>query len=371
MISIANPERIKPGGFQFNPLEIAICGHSNSGKTTLIEKLISSLSKTYRVAYVKHGHKFQMDTKGKDSYRMCEAGAKDIITCSEDTLIYQNPVPQNRYYTATHVLSNADFVIAEGWKNTRIHKLVVLDDEIDPDAFTNVLACVSVGERPAGLPDKFLHIDLNDCAGIEKLILSFYEQEISKRKLNGLILGGGKSVRMGSDKGELAYHGKSQIQWGIDLLNVFCETVYVSLRPDQDEKSFENASRQDDVFIGMGPMGGILTSLKSDSEAAWLVIACDLPYLEKESLEFLLKNRNAYKTATAYNSSSDGMPEPLCTVYEPKAIRPMLQFLGLGYQCPRKVLINSECELLEQANPRWLDNVNTMEEMQSARNELN
>ena len=52
-------------------------------------------------------------------------------------------------------------------------------------------------------------------------------------RLNGLVLAGGKSQRMGEDKGQINYHGKPQREYLYDLLNGFTESTYMSCRPDQ------------------------------------------------------------------------------------------------------------------------------------------
>ena len=97
-----------------------------------------------------------------------------------------------------------------------------------------------------------------------------------------------------------------------------------------------------------------------------LVVACDLPLLDSISLDNLLARRDPTKIATAYRSSSDGKPEPLCTIYEPQA-RPVLEeFFDIDIRCPRKILMQTEPLLLNPVNPQALDNVNTPEEYEEA-----
>ena len=66
--------------------------------------------------------------------------------------------------------------------------------------------------------------------------------------------------------------------------------------------------------------------------------------------------------ATAFRSSHDGLPEPLCAIYEPRARAAIAAHIAAGRNCPRKFLINAHTQLLEQPNPRALDNVNTVDE---------
>jgi molybdopterin-guanine dinucleotide biosynthesis protein A len=107
-------------------------------------------------------------------------------------------------------------------------------------------------------------------------------------------------------------------------------------------------------------------ALRSQRDKAWLVVACDLPLLDEKSLKFLIENRNIEKAATTYESPFDGLPEPLITIWEPKSYPLLLNFLGSGITCPRKVLINSDTLILKPGNPDSLMNVNTPEDMAKA-----
>ncbi|RLJ31540.1 molybdopterin-guanine dinucleotide biosynthesis protein A [Chryseobacterium sp. 7] len=185
-------------------------------------------------------------------------------------------------------------------------------------------------------------------------------------KLNGLVLAGGKSVRMGNPKDKINWHGKEQRYFAADLLTPFCDEVFISCRQDQLGNFNPEYNALTDTFLNMGPFGGILSALRSQRDKAWLVVACDLPLLDKNSLEFLIQSRDPEKAATTYESPFDGLPEPLITIWEPKSYPLLLNFLGIGNTCPRKVLINSDTLILKPANPDSLMNVNTPEDMAKA-----
>ncbi|MDG4652755.1 NTP transferase domain-containing protein [Chryseobacterium arthrosphaerae] len=185
--------------------------------------------------------------------------------------------------------------------------------------------------------------------------------------VNGLILAGGKSVRMGKAKDLLHWHGKEQRYFAADLIAPFCEEVFISCRQDQLENFDPGYKALTDTFLNMGPFGGILSALRSRRDTAWLVVACDLPLLDPKSLEFLLRSRDPEKAATTYESPFDGLPEPLITIWEPKSYPLLLHFLGMGNTCPRKVLINSDTLILKPENPDALMNVNTPEDAEKAK----
>lgn len=191
-------------------------------------------------------------------------------------------------------------------------------------------------------------------------------KETDVPKLNGLVLAGGKSQRMGNPKDKINWHGKEQRYYAADLLAPFCNEVFISCRQDQLENFDPNYNVLTDTFLNMGPFSGILSALRSQRDKAWLVVACDLPLLDKKSLEFLIENRNIEKTATTYESPFDGLPEPLITIWEPKSYPLLLNFLGSGITCPRKVLINSDTLILKPGNPDSLMNVNTPEDREKA-----
>lgn len=189
--------------------------------------------------------------------------------------------------------------------------------------------------------------------------------------INGLVLAGGKSVRMGKAKDLLHWHGKEQRYYAADLLTPFCDEVFISCRQDQLDKFDPNYQALTDTFLNMGPFGGILSALRAQRDKAWLVVACDLPLLDQKSLEFLIENRDVEKVATTYKSPFDGLPEPLITIWEPKSYPLLLNFLGIGNTCPRKVLMNSDTLILDPQNPDALMNVNTPDDETKAQEILN
>jgi len=172
---------------------------------------------------------------------------------------------------------------------------------------------------------------------------------------------------MGRDKALLEFHGLPQIEYIDGLLRTFCGEVFLSQREDQ--KPYKNIPFITDApeFSGQGPTGGILSAMRKYPDVSWLVLACDLPFVTDETIQTILNLRNAQKTATAFISSSDGLPEPLCALWEGHAYRPVLKLFNEGIHCPRKILIKSDTCLLKQTNPHWLDNVNTPQEYEQVK----
>jgi molybdopterin converting factor subunit 1 len=183
----------------------------------------------------------------------------------------------------------------------------------------------------------------------------------------GLVLAGGRSTRMQRDKATLAYRGRTQLDWAMELIRPFVTRAFVSVRPDQVADPVRGRYPQVvDTRENLGPIAGILAAQAAHPDVAWLVLACDLPFLDSATLEHLLWARQPQRLATAYRSSHDGLPEPLCAIYEPASRAAVAAYVATGKQCPRKFLIQSDAHLLEEPNPRALDNVNTPEEYGSA-----
>ncbi|HWZ13841.1 MAG TPA: NTP transferase domain-containing protein [Mucilaginibacter sp.] len=203
-------------------------------------------------------------------------------------------------------------------------------------------------------------------------IIAFFKAEIQKAKpeINGLVLSGGKSERMGFDKGTVNWHGKEQRYHVADMLKPLCKEVFISCRPDQQQEMETGYNTLPDTFTGLGPFGAILSAFREKPDAAWLVVACDLPLIDSYTLQHLIHSRNSSMIATAYKNVFDGFPEPLITIWEPKSYPVVLSFLSQGYSCPRKVLINSDITLLEAPDPDTLTNVNTPEELERIKRTL-
>jgi molybdopterin-guanine dinucleotide biosynthesis protein A len=177
--------------------------------------------------------------------------------------------------------------------------------------------------------------------------------------LNGLVLAGGKSTRMGFDKATIQWHAKEQQYYAADLLKEVCATVFISCRPDQQKEINSSYQILPDTFTGIGPYGAILSAFHEKPDGAWLVVACDLPLLDTQTLQYLKEHRNISAMATAFESPYNHFPEPLITIWEPKSYPVLLSFLSQGITCPGKALRNMDTAVLKIQHPETLTNVNT------------
>ena len=181
--------------------------------------------------------------------------------------------------------------------------------------------------------------------------------------LYGLLLAGGRSTRMGRDKAALAYNGRSQLEAAWALLEPRVARCFVSVRPDQANDPLRARHPQIvDGREGAGPAAGLRAAQHAHPQAAWLVLACDLPLLAGATLDHLIAARDPERLATAFRSAHDGLPEPLCALYEPGAAAPFARYVAEGRSCPRKFLIGHDAKLIDLPDTRALDNINSADE---------
>jgi molybdopterin-guanine dinucleotide biosynthesis protein A len=186
--------------------------------------------------------------------------------------------------------------------------------------------------------------------------------------LYGLVLAGGRSTRMGTDKAALEYQGRAQLERAFGLLEKLVTRAFISVRADQTSDPLRSRFAQIvDAADGIeGPSAGIRAAQLAHPEAAWLVLACDLPWLDIATLQHLIARRDPTRMASAFRSQHNGLPEPLCAIYEPAAAAALAQFLATGRTCPRKLLLISDTLMLDQPNIKALENVNTPQELAAA-----
>jgi molybdenum cofactor guanylyltransferase len=188
-----------------------------------------------------------------------------------------------------------------------------------------------------------------------------------KIPLFGLVLAGGRSKRLGQDKTIIPWHGTAQSAFLYQLLQKWCDDVYLSRRREQ--QAYDSSEKIIfDSSASPGPYGAILSAFEHRPDVAWLVIASDLPLLNAATLEFRVDHRDRERIATTFRGPHDGLPEPLVTIWEPRSYEILLAHAKLGFTCPRKVLIKTaDACVLEPPDPDALANVNTPDDLKEVK----
>lgn len=364
----------RPGLGNFAKNEFAFVGAPCGQIQQLAHQIIAHFHDRYACAYADARHLAEGD-----------AGALPGMLSAGATIEYTETGDCHQLHTAEkwgmhqfrQVFQAMDLVLVNGNHHEAAAQVVMLDPA-KKDSLRRRLGQLT-NVKLLILPDEsmpvfdFLVEAMPEIDRIPRLMLrnvegifQFFEQQLIENQplVNGLVLAGGKSVRMGHDKSAINWHGKPQWNYLADLMAPFCQDVFISCREDQRDFFQHSHATLSDTFLDLGPYGALLSAFRSQPERAWLVVACDLPLLDAEALSYLLQARSPKHLATAYKSPGDGMPEPLIAIWEPKSYPALLSFLSQGYSCPRKVLLNSDAKLLEALHPEALLNVNTPEEFE-------
>ena len=345
--------------------EVAILGTKCGIIADLVTKVSTKLS-NYNLAYFDASHAKNVADNVFTEYTFHHEGNLQIKTTS-----IINKFEQRLQFI------NHDFVFINGNHYQGAKQILILDDEKEAsikkrlDQITNIQFIVKLHPDTKifdCLIEKFPQIknittfSINDVDKITNHIKGLLNEHIASVK--GLVLIGGKSTRMGTDKSELEYYGKPQKTHAKELLeNNALETFYsVQLPSDKSDEIH-------DTFLNIGPFGGICSAFQKDPNSAWLVLATDVPFVNDELIQLLLQKRNPSKLATAIKGKNKDFPEPLITIYEPKAYTKLLQYLAQGYSCPRKMLINSDIEIIE-VEDAFIRNINTPDEFEIVKEAL-
>lgn len=366
----------------FSRNEWAITGTTCKNIKTLAASIIEGLSPLYKCGYADASHKNDQDElilPGKIASGATIEYINEINFQRVNSVVAYNP------FQMRETFSLVDLVIING-NHFEARAQVVVIDEIKIESLkkrlqqlTNVQLILLADSSEEvfdfiqqALPNwqELPLFRINDT----NRIIEFFKEKMKESKpvLNGLVLAGGKSVRMGYDKSNVNWHGKEQKYFVADLLKNICHDVFISCRDEQQQEITPGYKTIADTFIGLGPYGAILSAFRQQPDAAWLVIACDLPLLDTGTIEYLKEKRNLTSIATTFKSPHDGLPEPLITIWEPRSYPVLLRFLSQGFSCPRKVLINNNhVEILDAPEPDALKNVNTPADMEDAKKLLN
>ncbi|REH56387.1 molybdopterin-guanine dinucleotide biosynthesis protein A [Tenacibaculum gallaicum] len=356
---------VKKHNDNFAPNEVAILGTKCDIIANLVYEVSKKLSK-YNLGYFDASHAKDVEQNMLSEYTFHHKGNLQLNT----TAIVNKYEQRLQFY-------NHDFVFVNGNHYQGAKQILILDDEKEAsvkkrlEQLTNIQFVIKLNESSTYfdcLLERFPNIKnitsytIDQVDEITQHIQNLIEEYIAPVK--GLILVGGKSTRMGTDKSELSYFGKPQKQYAKELLeNCSLDTFFSVQKPSEKENEIH------DTFLNLGPFGGICSAFQKNPNTAWLVLATDVPFVNKELISLLLQKRNPSKVATAIKGKNKEFPEPLITIYEPKAYGKLLQYLAQGYSCPRKMLINSDVEIVE-VDDILIRNINTPEEFKEAKREI-
>jgi molybdopterin-guanine dinucleotide biosynthesis protein A len=174
--------------------------------------------------------------------------------------------------------------------------------------------------------------------------------------VHGLVLAGGKSERMGIDKGLLNVHGETMREYMLTQLRSVCSKAYISCRLEQQVPSWMDPIV--DQSFTSGPLNGLLSAFDFNPRCAWLAVAVDMPYVNVNVLRSLIDQRDPSAMATCYFNERSGGPEPLLTIWEPSAFPYVKAFVEKGNTSPRHFLLEHSVNVQWPASPQVFRSLN-------------
>ncbi len=353
---------------EFGPNELSFVGVKCSVISGMVAEISKRLADKYKTVYVDASHGKDNTAPVFDTYTFHASGDTHIATNLEMNK-FNDRIHFAPYdlicVNGNHFPASKQIVFLDAEKENSIAKRI--DQLGDIQFFIRVSAELEpfdcLIEKDANIRELPIY-DITDVAAIANHIEKITHASVAG--LDGLVLVGGKSTRMGTDKAQLEYYGVPQSDYAVQLIEAEGLQTYLSVRNNQN---LDNPNTISDAFVGLGPFGAICSAFMKNPNRAYLVLATDLPYVNKELIQLLLSKRNPKKIATAIKGKEAKFMEPLITIWEPKSYPILLNYLSQGYSCPRKILINSDVEIVE-VEDSLIRNVNTPDEFTQVKKEI-
>lgn len=202
--------------------------------------------------------------------------------------------------------------------------------------------------------------------------------------LVGIVLMGGQSSRMGTDKSQLdiplsilRYNSNkigitqndkerdkssTLLELAHSKLKCYVDEVHFSINKNQESLGLENTIL--DEYEGEGPLSGIISALRA-TQSSILVLGIDMPLITKQSIKKLIQNRNWDLLTTTYYNDQTHTWEPMLSIWEIETLHCLEEYFNNGGRSTQKFLNQYGNQRVAIANPEEFTNVNTMEEYRS------
>ncbi len=178
-----------------------------------------------------------------------------------------------------------------------------------------------------------------------------------------LILIGGKSTRMGSEKHLLEVNGKPQYQFLYELLSGMGFPVFISCNKGQMKEIRPDFPIVVDQFDQLGPIGGIASAFKSDPGCNWLVVACDLIQLTQQAVTALMDSIDPEMDVITYRQEKAGFYETVLTCYQPSIAKAIFSQIANEAFSLQALLKKSKVKAIPPADHSFLKNANSPEDL--------
>jgi molybdopterin-guanine dinucleotide biosynthesis protein A len=188
------------------------------------------------------------------------------------------------------------------------------------------------------------------------------------QKLFGLVICGGQSSRMETDKSLLEYYKMPQRYYLYNMLEPLCNEVFLSCNPNQTSEisEFYNFVVDKSDYDNIGPMAALLSAYLKYPDVSFLVVGCDYPFIDEKALKKLMENRSDGLEAVCYFNPKTNFEEPLLAIYENACMPKILQNFEEGNYSLRHFLKAINSKKINSETLESLISVDTMGQYQEA-----
>lgn len=184
--------------------------------------------------------------------------------------------------------------------------------------------------------------------------------------MTGIVLAGGKSTRLGTQKALLKLRDQTFLERAVSALRPFCRQIIVVSAPESALPDVESCTMVEDEEPGLGPLGGLVTGLATSDDEWHLVLACDLPLVRSQVLGLIVSETAG---ADAVVPQVAGRLEPLLAAYARACLPAARAALGAGKRAMTALLDQVQVKIIEEPRLRDVDpslvsftNVNTWDD---------
>lgn len=191
----------------------------------------------------------------------------------------------------------------------------------------------------------------------------------SKQDITGIVIAGGKSQRMGSDKGAIEFNGKTFMQHSIDALTDITNDVFIV--SNSSTHDCFNLKRVNDIVENSGPLAAIYTGLFYTKTSYNIILSCDIPLIHQSILNELITQYTDEYDVIYVEANKKAMP--LIALYHKRCAKTCLELLNSGEKRLSKLTnrLHSKTIVLDESLEKFTSNINTPYELKQLNYELN
>lgn len=183
---------------------------------------------------------------------------------------------------------------------------------------------------------------------------------MKEKSVKGLILMGGQSSRMGSDKAFVQWHGHTLLEKAIDHLSGITEDIYLSVNAEQNAQLQGEYPCIQDRYPDKGPLGGILSALEILQEDL-IVLAVDMPNLNDRSVKDLISAAKDSNTITCYQLKESTQPFP--SYWSIQLLPRLEESVQNNHLAMIKFIVEQKPNLIASIDPELFNNFNRPEDL--------